>query len=261
MTEGNDKRCLGLNCSQSDGVDRDELIEVVAGANPRTVVVLQSGGPVLTPWRDAGPGDPRGLVSGPERRHRDRARPVRQGRAHRAPAGDVPGARGGPAHRRRLREVPGHLRDRPLQGGRPRRLPLVRRAPPARRLPVRPRPLLHALPAARPADRGPPRRPRRRPGERGGSQRRRPPRVRGAAALRRHARARRARPAAVASSRASGRSAFGPGAAKRVRFRLGRRAFSYWDTPADRWKVAPGCYRIAVGESSRDLPLRERICR
>ena len=52
MTEGSDKACMGLNCSQADRVDRDALIEAVAAAQPRTVVVLQTGGPVLTPWRD-----------------------------------------------------------------------------------------------------------------------------------------------------------------------------------------------------------------
>ena len=52
MTEGSDKPCMGLNCGQTDGVDRDGLIEAVAAAQPRTVVVLQSGGPTLTPWRD-----------------------------------------------------------------------------------------------------------------------------------------------------------------------------------------------------------------
>ena len=32
--------------------DQDALIEAVAAVNPRTVVVLNTGGPVLTPWRD-----------------------------------------------------------------------------------------------------------------------------------------------------------------------------------------------------------------
>lgn len=32
--------------------DQDALIEAVAAANPRTVVVLDTGGPVLTPWRN-----------------------------------------------------------------------------------------------------------------------------------------------------------------------------------------------------------------
>ncbi len=55
MTEGKDKTSMGLNADQNDGIDRDALIEAVAAANPRTVVVLQSGGPTLTPWRDKVP--------------------------------------------------------------------------------------------------------------------------------------------------------------------------------------------------------------
>ena len=51
MTEGKDKPCMRLNCDQPDRIDREALIEAVAAANPRTVVVLQSGGPVVTPWR------------------------------------------------------------------------------------------------------------------------------------------------------------------------------------------------------------------
>ena len=92
MSEGADKPCMGLNCGQQDGVDRDALIEAVAAAQPRTVVVLQTGGPVLTPWRDKVRGTARGVVPGPERRHRDRARAVRRRRARRPPAGDVPAA-------------------------------------------------------------------------------------------------------------------------------------------------------------------------
>jgi beta-glucosidase len=52
MTEGSDKPCMGLNCGQSDSIDRDALVEAVAGAQRRTIVVLQSGGPTLTPWRE-----------------------------------------------------------------------------------------------------------------------------------------------------------------------------------------------------------------
>jgi len=51
MSEGSDKPCLGLNCGQTDNIDRDALIEAVAAAQPRTAVVLQSGGPIPTPWR------------------------------------------------------------------------------------------------------------------------------------------------------------------------------------------------------------------
>jgi beta-glucosidase len=32
--------------------DQDNLVDAVAAANPKTVVVLNTGGPVLTPWRD-----------------------------------------------------------------------------------------------------------------------------------------------------------------------------------------------------------------
>jgi beta-glucosidase len=55
MTEGSDKPCMGLNCGQQDDVDRDALIDAVAAAQPNTAVVLQTGGPVTTPWRDRVP--------------------------------------------------------------------------------------------------------------------------------------------------------------------------------------------------------------
>jgi len=44
MTEGWDRRRLSLPN------DQDQLIEAVAAANPRTIVVLETGGPVLMPW-------------------------------------------------------------------------------------------------------------------------------------------------------------------------------------------------------------------
>jgi beta-glucosidase len=49
-----DRRCLSLECPPWNG-DQDGLIEAVAGANKRTVVVVETGGPVLTPWRDKAP--------------------------------------------------------------------------------------------------------------------------------------------------------------------------------------------------------------
>ena len=49
-TEGADRSCLTLECPDNNG-DQDGLIAQVARANPRTVVVLESGGPDLTPWR------------------------------------------------------------------------------------------------------------------------------------------------------------------------------------------------------------------
>lgn len=63
-SEGVDKTCLSLDCPpvplsvlvpglpSVDAKPQDDLIAAVAAANPRTVVVLQTAGPVLTPWRD-----------------------------------------------------------------------------------------------------------------------------------------------------------------------------------------------------------------
>jgi beta-glucosidase len=45
-TEGNDRPNLKLPG------DQDKLVEEVARANPRTIVVLDTGGPVLMPWAD-----------------------------------------------------------------------------------------------------------------------------------------------------------------------------------------------------------------
>jgi beta-glucosidase len=50
QTEGVDRRCLSLQCPPAFG-DQDALIDAVAAANARTIVVLETGGPVLTPWR------------------------------------------------------------------------------------------------------------------------------------------------------------------------------------------------------------------
>ncbi|RZI81896.1 MAG: hypothetical protein EOO67_18350, partial [Microbacterium sp.] len=74
QTEGQDKSCIGLNCSSDfinsnsvllgrksiclltpcplNGANEDGLVKAVAAAQPKTVAVLETGGPVLTPWRD-----------------------------------------------------------------------------------------------------------------------------------------------------------------------------------------------------------------
>jgi beta-glucosidase len=52
-----------------------------------------------------------------------------------------------------------------------------------------------------------------------------------------------------------------PGQTKQASFTLNDRSFSYWDTSAHNWKVAPGCYQAMVGSSSRDLPLKGTISR
>jgi beta-glucosidase len=50
-TEGADRSCLTLECPNNNG-NQDALIAQVAAANRHTVVVLESGGPDLTPWRN-----------------------------------------------------------------------------------------------------------------------------------------------------------------------------------------------------------------
>jgi beta-glucosidase len=52
-----------------------------------------------------------------------------------------------------------------------------------------------------------------------------------------------------------------PGKAKRVRFVLSRRAFSYWDVDQDRWRIVRGCAKVLVGSSSRKTPLSAPISR
>lgn len=48
--EGADRQCLTLECPNQG--DQDGLIEAVASAQLNTVVVLQTAGPTLTPWRN-----------------------------------------------------------------------------------------------------------------------------------------------------------------------------------------------------------------
>ncbi len=52
-----------------------------------------------------------------------------------------------------------------------------------------------------------------------------------------------------------------PGKAKRVRFKLNRRAFSYWDAKKDRWRIDRGCAKVLVGSSSAKTPLKAPIDR
>jgi beta-glucosidase len=73
--------------------DQDALIAAVAAANPHTTVVLETGGPVLMPWIDAGPGRGPGLVSGPARRRGHRPHPVRPGQPVRPSADHLPAQR------------------------------------------------------------------------------------------------------------------------------------------------------------------------
>jgi beta-glucosidase len=50
MSEGYDAPSLSLPPDETTGADQDGLVAAVAQANPNTVVVVESGGPVLMPW-------------------------------------------------------------------------------------------------------------------------------------------------------------------------------------------------------------------
>ncbi len=258
MTEGVDKPCMGLNCGQSDSVDRDALINAVTAAQPDTVVVLQSGGPTLTPWRER----VRGLVEA-----------------------WFPGQNGGTAMARVLfgdAEPMGRLpatfpvreADEPVAGdpeAYPGRLLTVRykegvfigyRWFDERKLDVA-YPFgfglsyttfgfsgLRLEPAPGPDDvkvsavvRN--------TGKRGGT-----------AVPQLYVGMPESRPGLKQPPfqlKGFDKVHLAPGKGKRVTFTLDQRAFSYW--AGGGWDVAPGCYRIAVGASSRDLPLQGTVGR
>jgi beta-glucosidase len=49
------------------------------------------------------------------------------------------------------------------------------------------------------------------------------------------------------------------GAEAHLTFTLGERAFSQWDSEVGRFAPIPGTHEIAVGSSSRNLPLRTSV--
>ena len=50
-----------------------------------------------------------------------------------------------------------------------------------------------------------------------------------------------------------------PGQTRQVSIPLDRNAFAYWNSPSRSWAVAPGSYQVMVGNSSASLPLRAAI--
>jgi beta-glucosidase len=259
-SEGADKPCLGLDCGAAPigGVelDRDALIEAVADANPRTIVVLETAGPVLTPWRDDvdaileawypgmaagsavarllfGDVDPSGRLPATFPRHEDD--PPTADRPHRYPGVDgvadySEGVLVGYRWYDRKQIRPAY----PFGFG----LSYTRFA--LDRFRVRSTGRAGARVSLRVGNRGDragtavPQIYVHLPGARGRIQ---PPR----------------------QLKAFDSVDLRPGAAKRIGLHLDRRDFSYWDSGRDRWRVAPGCYRIELGSSSRDIVDRESI--
>ena len=50
-----------------------------------------------------------------------------------------------------------------------------------------------------------------------------------------------------------------PGQTRHLTFSLDARAFAQWDSTAGGWGIAAGAYRIGVGDASSDLPLRAEV--
>ena len=50
-----------------------------------------------------------------------------------------------------------------------------------------------------------------------------------------------------------------PGQTRHLMFTLDERAFSVWDATAQQWTTVVGRYRVSVGDSSRNLPLSARV--
>jgi len=260
-SEGVDKPCLGLDCGAqpSDGqaVQRDALIERVAAANPRTVVVMQTAGPVLTPWRDRvsaileawypgetagsaiarvlfGDVDPGGRL--PATFPRREADLPTAGDARRYPGVDdvvrySEGVLVGYRWFDHEKTAPAypfghglsytHFALRELRVRRLRRGTGARVSITVRNTGRRTGTAVPQLYVGLPGTRG----------------RVQPPRqLKGFQSL-----------------------TLAPGRTRRVAFTLRERAFSYWSSARDRWQIAPGCYRIAVGRSSRQLDRGARL--
>jgi beta-glucosidase len=50
-----------------------------------------------------------------------------------------------------------------------------------------------------------------------------------------------------------------PGESRRVRIAIPRRAFEHWDPGSGGWAIEPGAFRVEVGRSSADLPLAGEV--
>jgi beta-glucosidase len=256
QTEGTDKRCLTLECPPYRG-DQDALIERVAAANPNTIVVLETGGPVLTPWRDR----VRGLLEAwyPGQEGGTAIARVLFGDAD--PGGRLPAT------------FPASEADEPTAGD-PEKYPGV-----AETVTYKEGVLVgyrwfdaHGLRPAYPFGFG-----RSyttfaydalRIATAGGV-------TVTADVTNTGTRSGVAVPQLYVGLPSPGRGIvqpprqlrgytkldLQPGERRTVRFTLDARALSYWDTAAGAWRVAPGCHEVAVGSSSRDLPLRGSSCR
>ena len=247
--EGMDRASLALPG------DQDQLIAAVAAANPRTVVVLNTGGPVLMPWLERVAGGARGVVPRPGVRQGPGRGAVRRRRPGRPAAGHLPGHdRPGPAHRPRA--LPGHRRRRPLRRGRPRRLPLVRRPRRGAAVLLRPRPLLRRVRATASPASGTTRRPAP------SRSRSRSPTSAAAPGPRSSSSTSRPRPKPSEPPRqlkGFAKVQLAPGATEEVSLELDPDELAAFDEASGEWIVHPGRYEVLVGRSSRDIRGRAEV--
>ena len=242
-SEGFDRRDLALPGAQ------DELVRRVAAANPRTVVVVNAGAPVLLPWRDEVAAVLLTWFGGQEFGAALADVLLGDVGARRAAADDVAGARGGRSHpvdaagRRPARVHARACTSATARGPAPARRP---------RYPVRPRARLHDVglherPRRGAADHGrararehraaqhrPARRPRGRPGVSVAPRvgRRRGPRS-GSPASR--------------SSRPTG------GKETHCALEIPARAFAHWDRDGG-WQIEGGAFELLIGPSAVEPP-------
>lgn len=248
MGEFFDKKCLTLKCGDPFKGDQDALVDAVAKANRNTIVVLETAGPVLTPWA----GKVKGIV--------EAWYPGQEGGSAiaRVLYGDAdPGGRLPVTFPVRERDVP--------TAGNPRQYPGVNnvatfsegvfigyRHYDAKRFATR-FPFGHGLSYTRFGYRGLLVRPDRvevtvtNTGHRSGV-------VIPQLYVRLPAPSARI-PQPPKQLKGFVKLTLAPGASKRVVLPLTQRDLSYWDEASGSWKVAPGCYKVMVGNSSRDLPL------
>ena len=256
QTEFTDRRCLTLQCPPIHG-DQDGLIERIAAASPRTVVVLETGGPVLMPWRERvsaiveawypgagggtaiarvlfGDADPGGRLPAtfPEREADlptagDPEKYPGVAETVRYKEGVLVGYRWFDARGLRpayefgfgLSYTTFALRDLRVRArGREAATASVEVVNTGRRAGVAVPQLYLALPSPAPGVVQPPRQ------------------LKGFRSLR-----------------------LGPGRRRRIGFAIPARSLSYWDVRAGDWRVAPGCYGVMVGRSSRDSAARRTL--
>jgi len=245
-----DKPCLTLECGNPSRGDQDGLIAAVAAANPRTIVVLETGGPVLMPWVDQVPAvleawypgqeggtalarvlfgdvDPGGRLPATFPRN-ENDKPANTPQQYPGVAEEATYSEGvfvGYRHYDENAIEPlfpfGHglsyttfaydrLRVRARRDGRVRVRVRVQNT--GLRAGTEIVQLYLGLPEPNAGVPQPPK-----------------------------------------ALKAMGKVRLEPRRRKRLRFDLDTRAFSYWDTASGGWVVAPGCYQVMVGRSSRDV--------